>query len=932
MRKYAVLILIVMGLGSLCAELAWPQPVEVCAFDNVNFAGISLLTTDGCQLLSWMDTSDGIQKQVFRLLDQNNLPIWTHPFPWLIGGVKTSAVETADSCFVLISSSYPLAHKISRSGELMWGPDGITFSASSPQRFSMAADLYGGVFIAWNGTSVATSPAAIQHLDSSGNITMPEGGLMLDNGQSAKSTDLRVLPDNSVLVSWTGPYQVRVNRLDSLGQSLWNQPISINTTYWNPRASLCEFGDQAFGIMYDHNDGLDLERYNISGTPLWASPVTVISDSEIDPYTPNAKLAPDGSIFVAANSWSGLKLQRVSPEGALLFPELVHLNAWLGYINSFSDILVDDLGNCIAVVSSSDTPTGVYNINAVKISPWGIVSIHPVTNTSARNERPKAHRSGSNTRVVWQRWDADQCGIILQVLDSGMQNTLAENGTALVVGSSGIARDIQTAVTDTGAYVLWHQTTQDNERWRLMLQRYTSSGQPMYGDQGCQINSPGSKVLAPTKILSNGNSLILIWSENVNSATIRRIQIIDENGNLLMGESGMEFGPTSYGLSVSYYMGEWYVVWYVGASLMGQKISGTQAMWGIGLQLTEPDPQNPGNILSCELKMPWLMWSVNSQRYCKRIDGSGATLPGFQPWGMVVPNPFDQIMNQDLTYTAIENYLHVFRRNYGASTTSMHTLIGPNGEIIFGPTSLSVYGPYKIFAHNGEIWITSHTTDYKVQKYDIMGAMLLDQSIAIPHPNYWDSHWHHILPTGEHLLLIHLDSMGWDLRHLYLSESLIPQTPADDLIYSQYSYMIVPTSVSMQDARCWVAWGCGEDFTHQYQVGIRLQKIVRAGVALPDTEAQAPAKPLLTGCSPNPFNPSASITFHLPQAGKARLAVYDLKGRKLRELMNCDLSAGEHSTIWDGKYSDGQKAASGVYILRLESGANNHTRRITLMK
>jgi len=38
------------------------------------------------------------------------------------------------------------------------------------------------------------------------------------------------------------------------------------------------------------------------------------------------------------------------------------------------------------------------------------------------------------------------------------------------------------------------------------------------------------------------------------------------------------------------------------------------------------------------------------------------------------------------------------------------------------------------------------------------------------------------------------------------------------------------------------------------------------------------------------------------------------------------------SVIWDGQCSDGQNAASGVYILRLESGPGYHSRGITLMK
>ena len=84
--------------------------------------------------------------------------------------------------------------------------------------------------------------------------------------------------------------------------------------------------------------------------------------------------------------------------------------------------------------------------------------------------------------------------------------------------------------------------------------------------------------------------------------------------------------------------------------------------------------------------------------------------------------------------------------------------------------------------------------------------------------------------------------------------------------------------------------------------------------------------------TPNPFNPSTTIAFSLPQAGPARLAVYDIRGRLLARLVNGELPAGRHQIRWNGQDDRGHQMASGIYLYRLETGGETATRRMTLLK
>ena len=90
-----------------------------------------------------------------------------------------------------------------------------------------------------------------------------------------------------------------------------------------------------------------------------------------------------------------------------------------------------------------------------------------------------------------------------------------------------------------------------------------------------------------------------------------------------------------------------------------------------------------------------------------------------------------------------------------------------------------------------------------------------------------------------------------------------------------------------------------------------------------DTDAATGAPPafvpveLSLGLAPNPFNPRTSIVLSLPTAGRARIEIYDLRGRLVRQLVDEELPAGEYTRSWSGLDDQGRRVGSGVYLVRL---------------
>lgn len=79
---------------------------------------------------------------------------------------------------------------------------------------------------------------------------------------------------------------------------------------------------------------------------------------------------------------------------------------------------------------------------------------------------------------------------------------------------------------------------------------------------------------------------------------------------------------------------------------------------------------------------------------------------------------------------------------------------------------------------------------------------------------------------------------------------------------------------------------------------------------------------------PNPFNPTTTIEFTLPQNGRAIVKVYDVVGREVATLVDRGLAAG---TIQQVKF-DGTNMPSGIYIVRLWFAQQQLSRKILLLK
>jgi hypothetical protein len=86
---------------------------------------------------------------------------------------------------------------------------------------------------------------------------------------------------------------------------------------------------------------------------------------------------------------------------------------------------------------------------------------------------------------------------------------------------------------------------------------------------------------------------------------------------------------------------------------------------------------------------------------------------------------------------------------------------------------------------------------------------------------------------------------------------------------------------------------------------------------------------------PNPFNPSTTIGFDIPEdRGEVwtELSIYNVRGQRVRTLLKETKAPGSYSILWNGRGEAGQKLGSGIYFYKIRAGNFVSTRKMVLVK
>jgi hypothetical protein len=114
---------------------------------------------------------------------------------------------------------------------------------------------------------------------------------------------------------------------------------------------------------------------------------------------------------------------------------------------------------------------------------------------------------------------------------------------------------------------------------------------------------------------------------------------------------------------------------------------------------------------------------------------------------------------------------------------------------------------------------------------------------------------------------------------------------------------------------------------------VAIDNVVNAVSDLKSVTLKAvPAEYSLAQNFPNPFNPTTTIEFSIPQSGNVELAIWNIAGQKVRTLINGQQAAAYYKVVWDGKNDMGETVGAGLYFYKLTSDNFTKIQKMNLIK
>ena len=204
-------------------------------------------------------------------------------------------------------------------------------------------------------------------------------------------------------------------------------------------------------------------------------------------------------------------------------------------------------------------------------------------------------------------------------------------------------------------------------------------------------------------------------------------------------------------------------------------------------------------------------------------------------------------------------------------------------------------------------------------------------------PYVYESEWIIITNTGTetqtYTFLYSFEDLPalWTISICNLSNCFMPDFPAPiELSPGEFEQIHIIINVNSTGGFSFNMTFSGGELSEPLNYDFTFNTADNAGI---ENENQIPGSPAaLSQNFPNPFNPSTSIAFDLQENGHVSIEIYNLKGEKVKTLINRFIQAGDHSIIWTGDDDNGNNVSSGIYFYKMKTGRYTSTKKMSLMK
>jgi hypothetical protein len=174
------------------------------------------------------------------------------------------------------------------------------------------------------------------------------------------------------------------------------------------------------------------------------------------------------------------------------------------------------------------------------------------------------------------------------------------------------------------------------------------------------------------------------------------------------------------------------------------------------------------------------------------------------------------------------------------------------------------------------------------------------------------------------------DSTHTVAQHVFASGALDPAYPATGRVMAD-----IPTPsggsalVATGGGGAIVSW---TDERNGKDTDIYAIQVLQAGTVDVSPPPSVPGAIAFARPSPNPARGALTLRFTLPREATVRLIVFDVNGRRVRELASGAQPAGEHAIAWDLRDQSGRAIGTGLYFARLEAEGHALIRKLATLQ
>lgn len=888
------------------------------------------------------------------------------------------------------------AQKLDADGNLLWQEGGVPLCLADGIQISLniIQDLSGGAYVIWvDNRGSGGSDIYGVHLDADGNNLWDADGMAVAGGPGTQTSHTFWEDGHgNGIMAWintdtSGEMDVRALRVMGDGTIDWDV-VLCDEPGDQVQIKITPSGTDLFGFAWrdrrvDNDGDIYAQSLDIDGNLQWADEILVYADDNIQKNPRVTSDATDGSYFV---TWederftagdSDLYIQKINADGSLAWDADGVLLCDEPYHQENPRLTGD--GNGGVFVVWEDRRNGGFphvDIYAQLIDSEGQIQWeedgHAICDADLYQYAPLPRLSDGVFFTVWADARNGSTGLRFQVSGPDGNPDLDPEGQEIFWGLDGDAQNPQVIPFGTDTYLVWTDTRYSVVGFKIYFQRLNAWGDPVYAENGIPVTTIDltqetqiNQEFLDAEIFDDGG-LVTVWQENAPwGFPAIHAQYVDANQQMQWGEEGILVSPEYTGAAYGCLEPEveiWgdndvFVAWsnqVMGDFLAMYQIAGQRYIDGVpqwgdgGMILTDIDDFG-FDLYVEDLLEDYILFKSDDDVYLMRIDENGDPAEGWTEDGIVVCDA-NRIQGNATMKKHGDDIVIVWedKRNFdeGNAKDLYMQVVSPDGTVQWAdngiPVASYVNDQHQAAMSIGDDAIYLAWTDFRngmdedvaMQKvgYDQSlqwatdGVYIAQRDSAQMKPN--------LSPLGDFQLVVWEDYLGaesdifmqlvdsdgsllWDSQGVALCDAIKSQT--------------YPVSAPLSDGTVVTAWIDQRSSGKEPIAGLYAARVNDAGV--PAGHGGVPAPRLsLEQNAPNPFNPETEISFSIPVQAEVKLEVFNIRGQRVRTLVDEQLSAGRHTIVWHGDTQNGSSAASGVYFYRLTTPQSSAVRKMVLMK